>query len=154
YVTDNPKRRMWLLGVARRADPDDWRNRLRDPKGLLDKAALEALAAELLHDEGKLAKYPPQLLMMLGIALVSAKRDAVPILTPAQAYYPNDFWLNIDLANAFRDAKRLDEAVSYYRAAVAIRQGSAAARNNLGSALHDKGQMDDAIRECRAAIAL
>ena len=37
-----PSRRNWLLEVARRADPDPWRDRVREPELWGDKAALEA----------------------------------------------------------------------------------------------------------------
>ena len=42
-ATDNT-RQAWVLGVARRADPDAWRDQLRDPVAWGDQAALTGLA--------------------------------------------------------------------------------------------------------------
>jgi serine/threonine-protein kinase len=153
-VTRDPKRRVWLLEVARRADPDDWRERFRDPRAWRERAGLEALAKELLGDERQLARQKPPLLAALGLALLRMRADAVPLLAAAQARYPDDFWLNFDLGGAFYLAKRWDEAVAFWRAAVAVRPSAAAAHGNLGAALCDKGQLDEAVRECRTAIDL
>jgi hypothetical protein len=54
--TNDPKRRAWVLGVARRAGPDDWRDRFRGAKVWRERAALGALAGELLRDEARLAQ--------------------------------------------------------------------------------------------------
>ena len=40
----DPARQDWLLGVARRADPDPWRDRVRDPAAWRDGKALAELA--------------------------------------------------------------------------------------------------------------
>ena len=38
------RRRAWVLGVARKADPDAWRGRARDPAAWADRTALAELA--------------------------------------------------------------------------------------------------------------
>jgi tetratricopeptide (TPR) repeat protein len=153
-VTKDPRSRAWLLGVARRADPDDWRDRFRDPALWRHRGALEALAAELLRDEQKLAKQTPQLLAALGNALRGSQGNAVPLVTEARRLYPSDFWLNFDLGTALQRAKQWEAALGCYRAALAVRPETAAVYNNLGNALHDKKQLDEAIREFRKALAL
>jgi tetratricopeptide (TPR) repeat protein len=153
-VTVDQKRREWLLGVARRADPDAWRDRFRDPAAWGDSAALERLATELLRDEAKLAKMKPQLLASLGKASLSLKARTVPFLTAAQGQHPDDFWLSFWLGVALDQAKRWDEAIGYYRAAKAIRPRSAAVYLNLGGAMSEKGQQDEAIKEYLAALDL
>jgi serine/threonine-protein kinase len=147
-------RRGRLLEVARLADPDPWRDRFRDPKVGLDRAALEKLAGELLGDEAALAKTKAPLLAALGTQLYWAKADAVPLLRAAQARHPGDFWLNFLLGSALDEAKRWDEAVGYNRAALAVRPDSVATRNSLGRALQGQERLDEAIKEYRAAIAL
>jgi serine/threonine-protein kinase len=154
FLTQDRKRMVWLLEVARRADPDPLRDRFRDPKVWRDRAALEGLACELLCDETQLAKLKPPLLAPLGAALLATKGDAVPLLAAAQARHPNDFWLSYDLGNALSEVKMWDEAVGYYRAALAVRPEAAAAHTSLGTALKTKGQLDEAIREYRTAIAI
>jgi serine/threonine-protein kinase len=148
------KRRPWLLGVARYADPDDWRNRFRDARVWRAPAALEGLAKELLRDEVKLQAQSPPLLVALGLALVEGKGDAVPLLTEAWRCYPNDFWLSFELGNALCRAKKWREAVGCFRAALALRPATVAVSNNLGVALKEMGQTDEAIREYHRARAL
>jgi tetratricopeptide (TPR) repeat protein len=153
-VTNDGKRRAWLLEVARGADPDAWRDRFRDPQVWRDRAGLESLAKELLDDKKQLARQTRQLLEALGVALASTQADAVPLLTAAQACHPDDFWLNFELGNALYAAKKWDEAVSFYRGAVAARPSAVAVHNNLGISLREKQQLDAAIQEYRTAIAL
>jgi serine/threonine-protein kinase len=117
-ITDDPKLRTWLLETARRADPDPWRDRFRDPKMWSNRASLEALAKELLDDERQLATQKPQLLVALGSALRSAQADAALLLAAAQARHPDDFWLNFDLGNALHKVKKWDEAIGFYRSAL------------------------------------
>jgi serine/threonine-protein kinase len=148
-VTDHPARRGWLLEVARRTDPGAWGDRFRDPAVWAERAALEQLALE-----ADVAELSPQLLTALGLALRRRGADPLPLLTAAQARHPADFWVNFHLGNALLEAKRQEEAVGYYRAALAVRPETSAVHNNLGNALRRKGRLDDAIQAYRTAIAL
>jgi Flp pilus assembly protein TadD len=153
-TTRNPARQAWLSGVARRADPDDWRDRFRDPKVHRDRSGLQGLADELLRDEArKLKAQSPQLLAALGSALMWVQSDAVPLLTEALERYPSDFWLNFYLGNALAKAQKWGEAAGYYRAALAVRPDTAVVYNNLGSALL-KGQLGGGIRAYQQALRL
>jgi tetratricopeptide (TPR) repeat protein len=153
-VTEDSARRAWLLEIARRADPDRWRDRFRDPRVWLDRAALEGLAGELLRDEALLARQIPRVLAALGTALLATRANAVPLLEAAQARHPDDFWLNSLLGKAWYEAKQYGAAAGYYRAALAARPSSIAAHTNLGVALYEMRQLDEAIREFRAALEL
>jgi serine/threonine-protein kinase len=154
YQTTDPEKLAWLLGVAQRADPDDWRDRFRDPKVWRDRGALESLANELLQDPAKLQAHSPQLLTALGGVLVSRGGNAVPLLTEARRRYPSDFWLNFELGNELRKAKKQEKAVGYYLAALAVRPETVAAHINLGVALGEKGERDEAIQEFRTTIEI
>jgi tetratricopeptide (TPR) repeat protein len=55
---------------------------------------------------------------------------------------------------AFHEQGRLEEAVSHYRRAVAIRPDYAPAHNNLGQALRAQGRVDEAIAEFRHALVV
>jgi serine/threonine-protein kinase len=140
-----PRRRNWLLAVARRADPDEWRDRLRDPAVWDDGAAQARLA------RGKAAAdQSPQLLVALATRLQGEEEER--LLRRAQERHPEDFWLNFKLADALRHGKKPGEAVGYYRAALALRPGTYAVYINLGIALKDKGKVDEAISHYRQAI--
>jgi serine/threonine protein kinase/Flp pilus assembly protein TadD len=153
-VTNDAPRRAWVLRVACLADPDDWRDRFRDPNAWKDPATLKALADELLRDQSQLNQQKPQLLVALGNALLSRKVDAVPLLTEAQVRHPDDFWINFTLGNGLQDNKRWDEGAGYFRAAIALRPESVAAHNKLGWMLYQMKRLDQAIREYNTAIAL
>jgi tetratricopeptide (TPR) repeat protein len=76
------------------------------------------------------------------------------ILRQAQQRHPDDFWVNFELGSCLYHLRppRLEEAIRYYTAAVAVRPESIAARENLGIALADKGKLDEAIVQFRQAI--
>ncbi len=149
------KREGWRhrLAVARAADPDGWRNRLRDAlEGKDPKALEEVVAADPAGD------WPPPTLMLLGDlarGTASAERVAV-LLGRAQQRNPGDFWINETLGDLlhYSQPARLNEEICYYTAAVALRPQSPGAHNNLGIALTDKGRLDEAIAEFREALRL
>jgi serine/threonine-protein kinase len=157
-TTDQAGRQAWLLAVARAADPDPggWRNRFRDPAAWSSRKALEQLADDAqkqLDDAARSRQVSPQLLVALEGCLRRRGGDALPLLRRAQARYPTDFWLNYDLGSV-TGTDHPEEAVGYYRAALALRPDMPAARHNLGKALYDLRHYDEAIEEFRQAIAL
>jgi tetratricopeptide (TPR) repeat protein len=155
FVTTQVATHSWLLEVARQADPDPWRDRLREAARWHDRQALQALADEALADGGaRLDQLSPQALESLGQRLKASGADAVPLLRAAQRRYPSDFWVSLALGNALHDAKRDEEAVGFNRVAVALRPDAGAAHNNLGVTLSDTGDMDGAVAEFRKAIEL
>jgi serine/threonine-protein kinase len=153
-----------LLAAARTADPDRWRNALRDQIGRNDVEALRRLT----EDKG-LATQPPQSLVLLAQALRERGdfERAASVLQAGWREHPDDFWINFKLGSTSDDLflrrlgspkveglNRREEAIRYYTAAVAIRSRSFVAHNNLGLALHDSGQLDAAIAELHAALCL
>jgi serine/threonine-protein kinase len=139
---------VWLLDVARAADSDPQRDRLRRPELWRDRAALERLAGEV-----RVGELPPQLAASLGMVLYRSGGDAVPLLRKAQAHHPQDFWLNTRLAMALHKANRWDEVIAYLRAALALRP-EAGPHNNLGAALFQKGDLDEAIGHYEKALRI
>jgi serine/threonine-protein kinase len=142
-----PRRRDWLLAVARRADPDPWRDRVRDPAVWDDPAALARLAREQAA-----ADQSPQLVAALATRLGGEENER--LLRRAQERRPEDFWLNFDLGLALAEGKKPGEAVGFYRAALALRPGTYAVYINLGLALSDKGKQDEAVACHRKAIEI
>jgi tetratricopeptide (TPR) repeat protein len=143
-----------LLWVARVADPDPWRMRVREAVEKRDRQALREFAAA----EATL-RLPPATLYVLGSALLQdteARNRAEVFLRKAQRQHPNDFWLNQNLYEFFyfHQPPLLDEAIRFAAVEVALRPDNPAAHTNLGSALHGKGRLDEAIAEYRAVVRL
>src|SRR5260370_23447461 len=143
---DGP-RRTWLLAVARAADPDTERDHLRQPELWRDGAALAKLAKK-----SRVAALSPQLAAALG-GQVGRKNieDEAPLLREALAHYPRDFWLNLHMAFALHQTKQLEEAIGYYRVALALRP-EASVHYSLGVALKEKGRVDEAIGHYKQAV--
>jgi serine/threonine protein kinase/tetratricopeptide (TPR) repeat protein len=143
-----------LLRIARVADPDVWRTRVREALERSDRPALRALASS-----PEVFDLAPPTLFVLGYALNGDKEWHTQVevfLRKAQRRHPNDFWLNNNLME-FLDATQPpqpEEALRFTTVAAALRPDSAAARNNLGFALAGKGLLDEAIAEYREAIRL
>ena len=97
----DPARQDWLLEVARRADPDPWRDRVRDPAVWRDGKALAELARA-----APLPEQPVPLLLALGERLSATGEDGVGFLRRVQEQYPEDFWANFTLALALHAAGR------------------------------------------------
>ena len=148
-VEEDAEMRSRLLQVARWADPDPaWRDRVRDPAIRHNRTVLEQLAAEAPE-----ADAPPQLLTTLGVLLNQAGGDAEPLLRAAQRRQPTDFWLNYELGRLLTEVKPWD-AVSFYRAALALRPQTASIYYNLGLALVAVGEWEEAKDCYRQAIAI
>jgi len=154
----NPKdeaRWMHLLDVARAADPDGWRNQLRDALAGKDQKALVKLATS---DEA--AQLLPWTLSAVAGRLMStgAVQPAEALLRRAQRQRPDDFGINAILAKILLASTppRHDEAIVFLMVAVALRPQSAIGHLILGNALDDKKDrdLDGAIAEFRKAIDL
>jgi serine/threonine-protein kinase len=148
-MTPDLRRRAWLLAVARAADPDPVRDRLRQPELWQDNARLIKLAREL-----SVAELSPQLATALGRVVLTSGPDAVPLLTAAQARFPQDFWLNLELGHALSLAHRPDDALGHFRAALALRPRSSVTYCDIGIALCDMGRVDEAIDHYHQVIRL
>ena len=148
-LTHDQARRAWLLAVARRADPDPLRDRLRQPELWQDASSLKRIVQELRGEE-----LSPQLLTALVRVSRNTPDELVPLLAAAQARFPQDFWLNLELAWALDAAQQSDEALGYLRAALALRPEAPLAHNNLGVILSRKGRLDEAIRHYQQILRL
>src|SRR5262249_45524632 len=142
-----------LLAVARVADPDPWRNQLREALQGKDRKALVELAAS-----DRVIDLPAPTLFLLGDALgqLGATQPAEALLRQAQRRYPDDFWINHPPAEHLRLSRpaQANEAVRFFTVAVALRQQSPGVHNNLGNALWTQGKPAEAEVAYRAAIKL
>jgi serine/threonine protein kinase/Flp pilus assembly protein TadD len=145
-----------LLTVAQQVDPDPWRNRLRVMVRSGRKRDLEELVRSVPVED-----LPASTLVLLGHwaregFLGKSSGPTLELLRRAQRRFPADFWINHDLAFVLAMAQppELEEAIGFYRAAVALRPRSPGVRVNLGMALITKGDLDGASAEYRKAIEL
>jgi serine/threonine-protein kinase len=142
-----------LLDIARVADPDGWRSRLRQALAARDRDLLVRLAAA---DE--VAQLLPWTLSALARALQveGAAKPAEALLREAQRRHPDDFWINegLGLLLGGSSPRRPVEAIPFLTAAVALRPQIPGAHSNLGVALRNKGDVEGAIAAYREALRL
>jgi serine/threonine-protein kinase len=146
----DPARQDWVLGVARRADPDLWRDRVRDPAAWREGKALAKLARA-----GPPTEQPLPLLLALGEQLSATGEDGIGFLRRLREQHPEDFWANLTLALALHGAGRTPPplvgdpapALVYYQKALAIRPQAAAVLNDLGIVLVDRHWLRDDERD-------
>jgi tetratricopeptide (TPR) repeat protein/tRNA A-37 threonylcarbamoyl transferase component Bud32 len=140
-----------LRAVVDRADDNAWRRGFRGALAANDNGKLK----ELLKGR-EAPTQPPVVLAGLGGALVNGllEEEARALLRESQQRHPEDFWINFQLGCYFLQKDRPQEAVGYFRAAVASRPESGQAHTMLGRALRDTGDTDGAISAFRNAIEL
>jgi tetratricopeptide (TPR) repeat protein/tRNA A-37 threonylcarbamoyl transferase component Bud32 len=135
-----------LVEVARRADPDAWRNRVREALLERDRPALEKLAEAV-----PLREVPPATAFLLGFALKDLGNldKAMAVLREAHRHHPDDFWLNDTLGGFYCGCNppRYDDAVRYLQAAVVLRPRSWYAHYELARTLERKGAHEEAKAE-------
>jgi serine/threonine-protein kinase len=148
-ITSDRARRAWLLAVARRADPDPSRDRLRQSELWGDGPGLTKLVNDVPVDE-----LPAQLATALGRVLLKTGGDAVPLLSAAQARCPRDFWLNFELGWALYVSGRSEQALGFYRAALALRPEASPAHNGVGVTLGALDRFDEAIDHLQQALKI
>ncbi len=141
-----------LRAVLDRADDDDWRRRIRATLlGTYDPGERHSLL--------RAREAPDQSPLILGgLAYQILNRgtegvEARALVREAQQRHPEDFWINLHLGYILL-AERPEEAVGYFRAAVASRPESSQAHIMVGRALHDAGDTDGAIAAFQKAIPL
>jgi tetratricopeptide (TPR) repeat protein len=149
----SPADRRRLDQALQAADPDprSFRNRRRAARG--DRAALQALAKERGVESLPATEVEA---LAYDLALVGDWEGAADVLRVGQGRFPSDFWLNHDLGHVLyhKQPRRLDEAIGYYRGALALRPRSVRVRVSLGGALIFKGDLGEAVRCLREAVRL
>jgi tetratricopeptide (TPR) repeat protein/serine/threonine protein kinase len=138
-----------LRTIARLADPDKVRDRLRDlyAKAVWDDPDIRAIAASV-----DLASTPIATLMIIGDAYDLPQK--ISFYARVQQLHPNDFGVTYQLGSTLFWSSDMDRAIRFLTAAVAIRPQSRSARQLLAHALRNKGHVDEAIAAYRAADRL
>jgi tetratricopeptide (TPR) repeat protein/serine/threonine protein kinase len=160
FQSVGPAARTRLFAVAQGADDDDWRRRCREvlrrrgptARRREDEAALLRLAGQ----REALDQAPATLVLLASSIGWYDPAAAVALLRPAQQCDPTDLWLNLELGSWLvqLETPRYEEAISFNRAAVALRPHSAGAWINLGASLGKADRLDEAIAAFERAIHL
>ncbi len=137
-----------LTDVARAADPDPWRNALRDQ---YDRAPADALPAlqTLAANARALETQPAASLIVLALLIDDAgdQSGAASVLCVASRRFASNFWVWFELGRIYgsrAENPNAPQAAQSFARAVALRPRSVAAHTNLGSALANEGKMDEA----------
>lgn len=138
-----------VFEIIRSADPDSFRDRIRDPAVWRNGEALLDLA-----ESDELARQPPNVVHNLGMMLKATghRSTAAILLTRAAMEHPADFWIRFVLAELLGELNRPLDSIGHYQAAVAIRPDNAAAYNNLGNQLKKANRLEEAEAALRRAI--
>jgi tetratricopeptide (TPR) repeat protein len=142
--------RGWLRLLLDLADDDDWRFAFREALVEKDAKKLSALA-----EAPEALAQPPVVASALAGAMLGTvyKYESQAFMREAQRRFPGDFWINYFLG-CFWSEEYPQEAVGYFRAAVAIRPTSEGAYLMLGRALKKSGDDDGAVAAFRQSVAL
>jgi serine/threonine protein kinase/Tfp pilus assembly protein PilF len=140
-----------VRAVLRAADPDPYRDAVRDALVARDVRTLAALAgqSEALAQPARFAV----ILSRIGSVPVDRRRA---VLKAALRLRPGDLSLLMDLGYSYPTGQRegAGDRVRWYQAALAAQPGNLAALNNLVIALMDQEDLDGAIAELEEAIRL
>jgi serine/threonine-protein kinase len=140
-------RRTWLMNTARLADPDPWRDRVRNPWDFWVGAHIKELA-----QSAPLQGQSLQILVGLGERLMHVDpSSAVPYLLRVQQQNPSDFYANFSLGRALYPDPM---AIAYFQAAVALRPDAAAPLAYVGALLKSQGHPQEALPYLQRALQL
>ncbi len=142
-------RRAWVLEVARRVDPEPWRDRARDPAAWANGAALAAMART-----APVSAQPPPFLVALGERLHDMGGDGMDFLARVHQAHPDDFWAALTLARASFERADRTATDAAYRRALELRGNSATIYNNLGVVACSRSRWDEAAGDCRKSLEI
>ena len=137
--------------VLRAADPDPYRDAVRDATAARDRQRL----AELAGRPEALAQ-PPRFAAVLGQQRAIPVERRRGVLEAALRSRPGDLALLMALGESYPFNRRegADERVRWFQAAVAAHPRNVTAHINLGDALNRKGDLNGAAATCREVIRL
>ena len=134
-----------LVAAARATDLDPARSRLREAWMKNDKKTAHELVASVPRE----SLHPSQVLLTEPLL---TRDEYIALFRNAQFRHPADFWLNHTLGLTLIEKEPLDanEALGFYRAALALRPESPGALFNLATALSTARQIRRGDRCLRA----
>ena len=137
--------------VLRGADPDPYRDAVRDATATRDRLRLTELAGQ----SESLAQ-PARFAAVLGQHWAVPVKRRREVLEAALRSRPGDLALLMTLGESYPFNRRegADERVRWFQAAVAAHPRNVTAHINLGDALNLKGDLNGAAGTCREVIRL
>ena len=150
-----PKSGERIAAAVRAVDPDPWRNELRSERSRPGPDRAGPLR-QLASDHAALDRQPAVSLCLLAGALDYAQEQALnkTVLDAAWRRFPADYWVQMALADHYKDANQRAPEQAHLMAALAVRPGNAAAHATLAYSLRQSGKLDEAIAQYREAIRL
>ena len=144
-----------LLKLARTADPHPWFDQLRQPTLWHNREAVKELVTKInqfptVHHSSSFRS--PQAYMLLGYLQIYHNIDCERYLRCGQKTFPSDYWLALYLGHLLRKKNQIEEAIGFYRTALAIRPSAPVTYHALGVALNKKHDLEGAIFAYRKAI--
>ena len=143
-----------LLDVARRVDPDAWRDQFRGAVGDGDMDKLTDLAAG-----ADVRSQTASALLALAEQLmdVGRRKAAVGLLRRAEWEHPEDFWLPFYQGlwqGNDSDPGEIEEGTRCYAVAVALRPKNVEAWAGYSLMLEKQGRIDEAVTASRRAVEM
>jgi serine/threonine protein kinase/Flp pilus assembly protein TadD/type II secretory pathway component PulJ len=142
-----------LVNVARLVETDPWHRELQT--AILDNDHKRLI--EMAKSDKRPPRFPISwLLLANGVYANNELPLAVQVLRRAQLRHPNDFWINILLGSYLLQSRPppLDEAIAFFRVAVALRPKAEVAYIDLAIALMEKDDAEAAIVVCRRGLEI
>jgi serine/threonine protein kinase/Flp pilus assembly protein TadD len=143
---DDSEMQRRLMAMARKADPDPWKDQLRTVTVAENLPKLQEIAAKMNLDH----ESPQTILLLFWVLKQASGKHHLPVLRQALLYHPGDFSLNFELGFWTKDPV---EKVACLRAALAQRPNDLAANTCLGTILTDQGDLAAAIICHKKAVA-
>lgn len=146
------RRRLRLIADEADPDPEGLTYRMRQALVRNDTGTLRTLARTARVDQ-----LPPTTLADLGTALFlrNSPNDAVQLLRRSQLRYPDNFWVNRQLAHALLAVQPPQEmeALQFFYASLALRPWNARTWMDIGNLLQKLNRLRDAEAALIQAIA-
>jgi tetratricopeptide (TPR) repeat protein len=141
----------WVRAVLQAADPDSFRDAIRDATRAGNGAQVAALASQ-----ADAANQPPWFAAVLGENTDVPIRQRFELLSNAVRRRPTDLWLLMAMGNQFRANSRAgaEARARWYQAAIAVAPDNPSPHVNMGIALFDQRDLIGAEAEYQQALRL
>ena len=147
---DREQLRNRLISLVDKVDGNSFRKQVRSAilSGESEQLSRFAASPEAL-------KQPPVIVAWIGAALRDSKKlkASIGLLKQVQVLHPGDFWINYELAIAYRDSAMLVQALEFARTSYAKRPNSVAAQWLMIESLASLKKVDEAEGPVRRMLS-